>query len=123
MVAIVIHVIWFTIAGFFLLAALWAKLEQSSGRPKRSNPEDLFRQGLFVLGCVVVAYVIDDYVLQGVGLQYLPSWMPIGFVQLLLLPAILYIAAAILGPSKQILISTAPKTGDRRNQTKNDRRK
>lgn len=109
MVSIVIHTIWFLIPAFFFLLALFSKLEELSGRSRKANIPDLVRQGSFVLGCSLVAYIIDRFLLQGMLKDYRPEWLPLGFLQLILLPLVLYVAAAIFGPSRQILIKKAPR--------------
>ena len=106
---ILLYVIWFLLPLFFFIIALWAKLEQLSDRPKRQNPGDFFRQGVFVLVCVLISVVIDQYLLAAL-VDFLSSdWLPLGFFQALLLPFVLYLAARIVGPSQDVLITRAPK--------------
>lgn len=108
-----LYAIWFAIPVFFFLAALWSKLEQIGKSPRRQNPGDLLRQGTFMLGCVIVAILLDQYALPEVG-DALPSWLPLGVVQVLLLPVVLLIAAKLVGGAKPIKIEKAPRPSQRR---------
>lgn len=105
----VLYIIWFLIPSLFFVIGLWSKLEQLSGKGRRENPGDFFRQGFFVLVCVLVCVGIDTYVLADIIDFLLPDILPLGFYQALLLPVVLYIAALIIGPSTPILISKAPR--------------
>jgi len=104
----VLYVIWFLIPTFFFLIALWGKLEEISDKTKKHNPSDFINQGIFVLLCVGVAIVIDQYLLPDFITPSLPDWIPVGFVQILLLPLVLLVASKIVGPSSNIRIERAP---------------
>lgn len=103
-----LYVIWFAIPGFFFLMALWGKLETTSGKNKRDDIRDFFYQGLFVLGCVFAAVLIDTYILPQLVAAFAPEQLPLGFFEVLLLPAILLLAAKLFGPSQEIRIKKAP---------------
>lgn len=102
-----IYTIWFLIPTIFFTIALWSKLEQLSGRERRENVKDYVSQGAFVLLCVLVSVIIDQYVLEDIAYfiaSFLPFDAPVGFFQVMLLPVVLYAGAFIIGPSKAILI-------------------
>lgn len=103
-----LYVIWFLIPLFFFVMALWCWLEEMGGKTKKENPGDFLKQGLFVLACVLISIVIDRYALEAVVTSVLNDWVPLGFVQIMLLPIVLYVGALLLGPSKEILIGKAP---------------
>jgi len=106
-----LYAVWFAIPAVFFLTALWAKLEQLSHSPKHHNPRDFMRQGFFVLLCVLLAVAADRYLLPAIPL---PDWMPLAFVQVLLLPLILLITARLVGGTKPIQIAKAPRPSERR---------
>jgi len=108
-----LYALWFAIPAFFFLTALWAKLEQLSRSPRRQNPGDFMRQGFFVLLCVLAAIGIDRYLLTALN-DKLPAWLPLPFLQVLLLPLVLLIGARLIGSSKPIKIEKAPRPTDRR---------
>ena len=104
-----LYAIWILIPIVFFLLALWSKLEQMSGRPKKDHPGDLVRQGIFISGCVVVAIIIDHFFLPYLYSYISPAWIPYGLYEVLLLPFILYVAAVAIGPSTDIKIIKAPR--------------
>ena len=108
-----LYVIWFIIPAIFFTIALWAKLEEMSGHAQRQNTGDYIRQGGFVLVCVLLAVFIDQQYLRTIVDLISPDWIPFGFYEIMLLPVILYLAASMLGPSKQILISKAPRVSSK----------
>ena len=109
-----LYAIWLAVPLFFFLMALWAKLEQISKSAKRQNPGDFMRQGTFVLFCVFAAMAIDQYLLVPSISPSLPSWLPAAFLQVLLLPVILLMAARSLGGTKPIKIKKAPRPTQRK---------
>lgn len=106
-----LYVIWFLIPLFFFSIALWSTLESAGGKHKRENPGDFFRQGVFALVCVLISVAIDQTVLEGLVGTFSPDFIPLGVYQVLLLPFILYLAARILGPTQDIRIKKAPRSG------------
>lgn len=107
----VLYGVWFLIPTFFLVLALWGKLEQLSGQAKRDDIGDYVRQGVFVLVCALVSVFIDKYMLESFH-AFLQSFLVLDFsiwlLKVLLLPVVLYVAAFVAGPSKQIRITKAP---------------
>ena len=103
-----LYIIWGLIPLFFFLMALWSLLEKFSGKKKHERPGDLFRQGLFVLLCVLISIAIDHYLLPTISESIDFGYIPYGVYQLILLPSVLYIAAKIIGPTKPIQIDKAP---------------
>lgn len=110
----VLHVIWFLIAGFFFLLALWSWLEKVSGKKRQERPGDFVRQGVFVLVCALVSLMIDKYMLKGF-IESIPfvADFPLGMYQVLLFPCVLFIAARVIGPTKDIMIGKAPTPSSR----------
>ncbi len=96
--------------------ALWSKLEQAGGRTKRENVGDLARQGLFVLACVGVAVAVNEYLLSDTVAMLSPDFIPLGFYQILLLPFVLYIGAFVVGGSKEIRITKAPRVSQKKSR-------
>ena len=113
-----LYIVWFVIPTFFFLMALWSSLEKLSGRPKKENSEDFFKQGLFVLGCVLLAVLIERYAIDFITNSLFQGIVPKGVWQVLLLPLILLVAAKILGPSQDIKIGRAPRPSERKVQSK-----
>jgi hypothetical protein len=113
-----LYIVWFLIPTFFFLMALWSQLEKLSGRPKKENSEDFFRQGFFVLGCVLVAVLMERYAIDYITNSIFQGFVPKGVWQVLLLPIIFLIAAKLLGPSQEIRIGKAPHPSARKVQSK-----
>ena len=103
-----LYILWFLLPTAFFLLALFAKLEQMGGSVKKQNPIDFLRQGMFVLGAVIIAVIIDRYFLEDLVTNYAPDYMPLGLFQVLLLPAVLVVGSYMIGPSKAIMVG-APK--------------
>lgn len=108
-----LYVIWFLIPLFFLAMALWSWLEKVGGKAKKENPGDFLKQGIFVLACVLLSVLIDQYILENLVKAVLGDFVPLGFVQIILLPVVLYAGALALGPSRAILIGKAPHPSDK----------
>lgn len=84
-------------------------MEQGTkGKQASKEPADLLRQAFFVSGCSLVTFLIDYLFSESVS-ELLPSFIPIEFVQLMILPVVLYIAALTVGGSKPIRIKKAPR--------------
>ena len=113
-----LYIVWFALPLFFFGVALWSKLEQLSGKSKRENPMDFVKQGGFVLLCAIICFLIDRYVISTLGINSLPSWLSLNLIRALLLPLVLYVAAVIIGPTKEIRIEKAahPSERQRRNR-------
>jgi hypothetical protein len=103
-----LYIIWGLVPLFFFLMALWSVLEKFSGKKKHERPGDLFKQGLFVLFCVLLSIAIEHYLLPTIADSVSFGYIPYGVFQLTLLPLVLYIAAKIIGPTKPIQITKAP---------------
>ena len=106
--------VWLAIPLLFFLLALWSKLEELSGLPKKDRPDDIVRQGGFLLLCAVIAIIIDYYFLESLYKSFSPDWIPFGFYQTVLLPLIFVIAGKFIGPSKDIMISKSPNPTQRK---------
>ena len=109
-----LYVIWFLIPAFFFLMALWSLLERWSGRPKKENSEDFAKQGAFVLVCVVACVLLDQYAIEAFHREFLQGLVPLGFLQVILLPVVFFIGAKLIGPSQEIRISKAPHPSEKK---------
>ena len=109
-----LYIVWFLFPLFFFGIALWSKLEEvSTKKAKRENPGDFLQQGLFVLACVIVSVLIDQFVLESI-VSHFPDFAPLGFYQIILLPLVLLVAAMTVGPSEKIRISKPPNLSQRK---------
>jgi len=109
-----LYVVWFLIPAAFFLLALWSKLEQIGKAGKHESTSDLIHQGFFVLVCVLIAVLIDRFLLEKAVTAYSPDLLPIGFYQTILLPLILVIGAKLVGSSKEIKITKTTHTSSMR---------
>ena len=113
MVTKVFYVVWFLIPLAFFTVALWAKLEQIAKSPRRQNPGDFFRQGVFLLLCAILSVLIDHFLLWRLDGTPLADWLPLYVFQLLLLPAVWLVCACLFGGSQQIGIKDPAKNKPR----------
>ncbi len=104
----IFYVAWLGIPFIFFTLALWSKLEEMSGLPKKDRPGDLMRQGGFMLICGCLAVGFDYFFLDSLYVSLSPPFVPFELYELLLLPVVLLVAAKFIGPSKDIKISKAP---------------
>ena len=105
----VIYIIWASIPTFFFLMALWLKLESISGKKKHNDEViDFLRQGGFVLVCVAVSFLLYEFLCIRYLNPMLDGIVPAPLIKLFVLPVVLYIAALIFGPTKDIKITKAP---------------
>jgi hypothetical protein len=109
-----LYFIWFLVPAVFFLMALWSGLEKISKSSRPQDPKLLFKQGLFTLLCVVLAILIDHYLLRQELADMIPEWLPLLIIELFLLPLILWIMALLIGGSKEIEITKAPNVSKRR---------
>jgi hypothetical protein len=108
------YAVWLGIPLIFFLLALWSKLEALSGRQIKDRPDDISRQGIFLLFCALIAIGIDYYLLDAFYANFSPDWIPLGFYKVVLLPIVFVIAGKIIGPTKDIMISKYPKPSERK---------
>lgn len=107
MLVYALYVLWCLLPLFFLTMALWTKLEEISTKQVKSDGAgDFFRQGIFVLICVIISFGIDFTMLESLVAPF-TDFVPIGFFRIALLPSVLYLAALVAGPSKAIRITKA----------------
>lgn len=111
----IIHIIWFLFPTFFFLLALWSKLEQLSGSPSIQDTRILFKQGVFLLLCCLIAVGVDRYLFVPHLQKNLPEWLPLALLQILLFPTILLLAALCSGGSKDITLKV--KKGDKKERS------
>ena len=105
-----LYTVWFLLPVVFFVLALWAKLEQAGGDRRTAEAGDLVRQGIFVLTAAGVSLALDVLVLIPAVEPLLPEWLPLGVLEVALFPAVLFIQALILGPSKEISLTRRSKT-------------
>jgi hypothetical protein len=105
----VLYILWFLPPVALLLIALWAKLEQFSRKEAREHSMDYVKNALFLVVCALVAIAIDTNILEDLVNIFSPDFIPLGFYQIMLLPAVLVIGAKIYGGSKGIRIDKAPR--------------
>lgn len=115
----ILYAVWILIPVFFFTLALWSKLEQASGKPKRDRPDDLVKQGFFISICVVVSIFLDQYALPPLYEMISVSFIPLGFFQVLLLPFVFVVLAQVIGPTKDIKITKAPRPTENKKKSKN----
>lgn len=96
-----LYVIWFLLPLFFVIFAIWAKLEQWQGQPKRERAGDYARQAVFTFVCAVIAVLLDQYVVTGLVNWIDSSLMPLGLAQILLYPLVLLVGARFIGGTPQ----------------------
>jgi hypothetical protein len=104
----ILYPIWSLIPFVLFLMSLWSYLEKVGGKKKQERPGDLFKQGLFTTGCVLASVVIDQYLLPSLDGSFLTDFVPFGVFRVILFPFVLFVAAYLIGPTKDILISKAP---------------
>ena len=104
-------ILWLAIPGFFVLWALYAKLEQKSKSVKKQDPGHYLRQGGFLAICVALTFAIDRFVLPSVIESFLPEFIPVTMLRILLLPAVLLLGAVAVGGSKMPQIQRRDKAG------------
>ncbi|NMC62178.1 MAG: hypothetical protein GYA55_03325, partial [SAR324 cluster bacterium] len=71
------------------------------------NPGDFLKQGSFVLACAIICFLVDRYMLSKLAEEELPFGIPLLFIQIVLFPLVLYLAALVIGPTKAIRIEKA----------------
>jgi len=104
---ILLYIIWFGVAVLFFALWLWSRLEEWSGKTRKENPGDFFKQGCFVLACATICFLVDHYMLSKLTEEELPLGIPLLFIQIILFPLVLYVAALLIGPTKVIRIEKA----------------
>ena len=97
----ILYTLWILVPIFYFMVILWSKLESlSSSKP----PEDFVnytRQGV-ITGCIVIVCIfIDRAILPGLVKAIFGEALPLMFFRIMLLPAVLYLTAKLLGPSKK----------------------
>ncbi|RIL08966.1 MAG: hypothetical protein DCC75_07640 [Proteobacteria bacterium] len=119
---IALYIVWFLIPSFFFIMAAWGLLEKFSNKHKKENPGDFFKQGIFVLACVLLCVLIDQTILPAVSEALIPEYLSLGFWQVVLLPLVLLIGSKLVGGSSPILISRAPHPSRDQNKPKDKKR-
>ncbi len=111
----VLYIIWILIPASFLLLALWEKFEQWSTKRSQHGRQaaEFLRQSVFLAVVVALAFFINAYFIDSLA-TLMPSFIPKGVLQVALVPALLCLGAVLLGGSKPIRISKAPRTGGKK---------
>jgi hypothetical protein len=97
-----VHIAWLSIPTTFFLGALWSFLESKSSSPKKRDPLDIAKQGLFVLACAISCITIDITLLPSIHEMVVGFGIPLGMLQFLLLPFVAIILAKLIGGSKPV---------------------
>lgn len=100
-----LYILWFLVPLFLFILSAWNKLEQIGNKNDKGQPGFLFKQGLFTLICAFVSLLVDQHLLENLHNTIGIEWVPLGFLQIILFPIVLYIGALLLGPSKTIKIT------------------
>ncbi|MCB0333570.1 MAG: hypothetical protein KDD55_08735 [Bdellovibrionales bacterium] len=112
-----LYILWILVPLTYFLLALWSRLEQAThiqkGKKRSKEASDLLSQAYFVTGCSIATYFVDRYFAQEIE-PFLPSFIPLGFVQIMILPLMLLIGGYIVGGSKPIRIEKAPRPTEQR---------
>lgn len=98
-----VHIIWWSIPVCLLLMSLFSWLEGRKDPMRKDEAGDLFRNALFVTGCIGISYLVEWYLL-GFFVDLSGGWIPLGFLQTLTLPCVLWLGASFVGPSMAIRI-------------------
>lgn len=106
----IFYIVWCLIPLLLFLMALWSYLEKIGGKKKQERPGDLFKQGLFTSFCVLISIAIDTYLLPYLVDSILTEYVPYGVYQVILFPLVLFLAAKVIGPTKDIKIKSATDT-------------
>jgi hypothetical protein len=106
MATYVLYGIWFLLPISFFCLFLWAQLEKWGGSRTKQNPGDFMRQGCFVTLVIALCMGIDQILFEANALAL--DWQTLWLLRVLLLPAGLYVASMVIGPSKDVKIAKAP---------------
>jgi len=118
----VLYGVWFLFPGFYLIAMIYCKLEQVSGKRIRHNLKDYVHHMFFLLACALISILLDQYALADIAQSIYPDLIPLGFYRIILFPVVLLLGAKLLGGSKEIRIKKAPRVGDLTPRDKNRRK-
>ena len=110
----VFYTIWILIPVCYYLLVIFTKFEQTTlkkkGKKPSQEPGDLIKQAYFLTACTIVTLILDyTLVDQGFLEPLLPSFIPLGFIKLLLYPIVLFVGGMFVGGSKPIRIEKAPR--------------
>jgi hypothetical protein len=112
-----LHFIWWTIPSILVCLSVLAFFDGSKNRVRRGEARDLFRNSIFVVGCIVVSYLIEWYGLDLLEGSVIVEFIPLSFFKWLLLPIVLYFGALFMGPSHSVKISSGVKKRAIRNHS------
>ncbi len=108
-----LYILWIFIPLAYYLMALWSKLEQSTQRKRGKNVQheaaDLFKTANHLAIVCFITFLVDRYATETLIKPNLPDLVPLPLVQILLLPAVMYVVALIKGKSEPIRIKKAPR--------------
>jgi hypothetical protein len=94
--------------------ALWLWLEGIRGKKHTNEVNDFLKQGFFVLVCVGLTYGIYEMIFIPYINPSIEKFVPTFLIKFFLLPVVLYLAAIIVGPTKDIKIKKAPHPTERK---------
>lgn len=105
MTTTILYSIWMLFPLFFFLVFLWGVIGKFSKKGAPSDNKDIFNQFTFVTLGVVVAILVDQFVLPFI-FPFSNSYVPNGMLRGVLLPVVFTILSYIMGPSKAIRIES-----------------
>jgi hypothetical protein len=107
-----VYLVWIFIPTIFFILILWNFLESKGKRRKKDKyTSNLFKQGMFVTGCSICCFIFDLFLLDVLHSSLIGNLVSRNFLMIITLPIVLTVASTIIGPSKEILISRAPRLG------------
>jgi len=99
-----------------LLCTLWSYLESITKNHWKQESKNLFKASLFTLAITLTTLLIDLLLIDGIDLTFVDDILypksgdhTRTVLRVLLYPILATVGAKIVGPSKQIRISSAPK--------------
>ena len=107
----IVYVVWISIPTVMVCLVLWDLVDNLSKRKKHKHFFQHLRQVAFVTVAILACVGVDRFFLDTlIQLPFL-DWIGRDLFLVLLLPLALFLGALVLGPTKPILISEAPKLG------------
>jgi hypothetical protein len=102
-----IQFIWILLPASLFLFALYNWVDSKSRKGKSSKHSNfLFKQAIFVFFAVIIAFAIDEYLLDLFLEKFVGDIVTRILAQILLLPSILYLLALLVGSGKPVYISS-----------------
>lgn len=120
-----VYVFWaLVVIGYFMLG-LWAMLEKMGDKvsPKgRHEARDIFKQFVFVVVVIGICVLSDLFLVDSMIMPMMPDFVPRAFIQVILLPAVLYLGSLAIGGSKPLRVEKGKKPGQKSGARKQRKR-